>query len=41
MEHSDSQAQAIIQLLLSEGWLEVTSSQDLAGKDRMISARKP
>jgi len=41
MEHSDSQAQAIIQLLLSKGWLEVTSSQDLAGKDRIISAKKP
>ena len=41
MEHADSQALAISELLLSEGWLEVISSQDLAGKDRMISARKP
>lgn len=41
MEHADSQARAISELLLSEGWLEVISSQDLAGKDRMISARKP
>jgi release factor glutamine methyltransferase len=41
LEHSDSQALAIGELLLSQGWLEVTSSQDLAGKDRMISARKP
>ncbi len=41
IEHSDSQALAISELLLTEGWLEVISSQDLAGKDRMISARKP
>lgn len=41
MEHSDSQALAISQLLLSQGWQDVVSSQDLAGKDRMISARKP
>lgn len=41
LEHADSQAQAISQLLLSEGWQGVVSSQDLAGKDRMISARKP
>jgi release factor glutamine methyltransferase len=41
LEHADSQAQAISELLLSQGWQEVVSSQDLAGKDRMISARKP
>jgi release factor glutamine methyltransferase len=41
IEHADSQALAISELLLTEGWLEVISSQDLAGKDRMISARKP
>ncbi|MFY9304339.1 MAG: peptide chain release factor N(5)-glutamine methyltransferase [Rhodoluna sp.] len=41
LEHADSQARAIGELLLSQGWLEVTSSQDLAGKDRMISALKP
>lgn len=41
LEHADSQAQAIGELLLVEGWLEVISSQDLAGKDRIISARKP
>lgn len=41
LEHADSQALAIGELLLSEGWLEVTSIQDLAGKDRMISALKP
>ena len=41
LEHADTQAQAISQLLLNQGWQEVISSQDLAGKDRMISARKP
>lgn len=41
LEHSDSQAQAVSQLLLSQGWQEVVSSQDLAGKDRITSARKP
>ena len=41
LEHSDSQARAISQLLLNQGWQEIVSSQDLAGKDRMISARKP
>jgi len=41
IEHADSQALAISELLLTDGWLEVASSQDLAGKDRMISARKP
>jgi len=41
LEHADTQAQAVSQLLLNQGWQEVISSQDLAGKDRMISARKP
>jgi release factor glutamine methyltransferase len=41
IEHADSQAHAISELLLKNGWLDVVSSQDLAGKDRMISARKP
>lgn len=41
VEHSDSQARAISELLLGEGWLEVVSSQDLTGKDRMILAKKP
>jgi release factor glutamine methyltransferase len=41
LEHADTQAQAISQLLLNQGWQEVISSQDLAGKDRMISASKP
>jgi release factor glutamine methyltransferase len=41
LEHADSQAQAIIELLLKDGWVEVESVTDLAGKDRMISAQKP
>lgn len=41
MEHADSQAAAISELLLNRGWLEVTSRRDLAGKDRMVLARKP
>lgn len=41
IEHADTQAHAISELLLNGGWQEVASSQDLAGKNRMISARKP
>lgn len=41
IEHADSQALAISELLLTNGWIDIVSSQDLAGKDRMISARKP
>lgn len=41
IEHADTQASAITELLLSSGWKEVVSLQDLAGKDRMILASKP
>jgi release factor glutamine methyltransferase len=41
MEHADSQSSAISKLLLAEGWIEIISRADLAGKDRMISALKP
>lgn len=41
MEHADTQSSAIGKLLLAEGWLEIETRADLAGKDRMISARKP
>ncbi len=41
LEHANTQALAISELLLTQGWQEVVSSQDLAGKDRMISARRP
>ena len=41
LEHADTQASSITELLLAEGWIGVESRKDLAGKDRMISARKP
>ena len=40
IEHADSQAGAITELLLSSGWKDIVSLQDLAGKDRMILASK-
>jgi release factor glutamine methyltransferase len=41
LEHAHTQAPAISELLLTEGWQEVVSASDLAGKDRMISAVRP
>ncbi len=41
LEHADTQAISISELLLSQGWINVESKRDLAGKDRMISATKP
>jgi release factor glutamine methyltransferase len=41
LEHADTQASSITELLLAEGWIGIESRKDLAGKDRMISARKP
>jgi release factor glutamine methyltransferase len=41
IEHADTQAVSIRELLLAEGWINVDSKKDLAGKDRMISATKP
>lgn len=41
IEHADTQAVSIRELLLAEGWISVDSKKDLAGKDRMISATKP
>jgi release factor glutamine methyltransferase len=41
MEHADTQSGAIGELLLGQGWLEIETRADLAGKDRMISAQKP
>ena len=41
LEHADTQSSAIGKLLLAQGWLEIEARADLAGKDRMISARKP
>jgi release factor glutamine methyltransferase len=41
LEHANTQAPAIGELLLSQGWQEIVSSQDLTGKNRMISAARP
>ncbi len=37
-EHDESQRDQIVQLLLKEGWREITSFQDLNGRDRFIQA---
>ena len=41
LEHANTQAPAISELLLTQGWQEIVSSQDLTGKNRMISAIRP
>jgi release factor glutamine methyltransferase len=41
LEHAHTQAPAISELLLTEGWQEVVSASELTGKDRMISAVRP
>ena len=41
LEHANTQAPAIGELLLTQGWQEIVSSQDLTGKNRMISAVRP
>ena len=41
LEHAQTQAPAIGELLLTQGWQEVVSAPDLTGKDRMISAVRP
>ena len=41
LEHAHTQAPAIGELLLNQGWQEVVSASDLTGKDRMISAVRP
>ena len=41
LEHAHTQAPAIGELLLTQGWQEVVSASDLTGKDRMISAVRP
>ena len=38
VEHADTQSQMVCELLLAEGWREVRAYQDLAGKDRAVSA---
>lgn len=41
LEHAHTQAPAISELLLTQGWQKVVSASDLTGKDRMISAVRP
>jgi release factor glutamine methyltransferase len=41
LEHAHTQASAIGELLLNQGWQRVVSASDLTGKDRMISAVRP
>lgn len=41
IEHADTQAAAIGELLLESGWIHIESAPDLTGKDRMIAATKP
>ena len=40
VEHADSQAQQVTELLLADGWRQVRSHQDLTGRDRMVTAIK-
>jgi release factor glutamine methyltransferase len=40
VEHSDSQAAQVSQLLLADGWRQVHSHKDLTGRDRAVTAIK-
>jgi release factor glutamine methyltransferase len=40
LEHADTQAKAVGELLLADGWEEISSRKDLAGKDRITLAHK-
>ncbi|MEY4434497.1 MAG: hypothetical protein RIR16_537 [Actinomycetota bacterium] len=40
IEHSDEQSDAVVELLLADGWNDVTAHQDLTQRDRAVSARK-
>jgi release factor glutamine methyltransferase len=40
LEHADIQSQSVVQLLLADGWREVTAHQDLNQRDRVVSAVK-
>ena len=40
VEHADIQSQSVVQLLLADGWREVTAHQDLNQRDRVVSAVK-
>lgn len=38
LEHADIQSASVVDLLLSQGWKEITAHQDLTGRDRAVSA---
>jgi release factor glutamine methyltransferase len=40
VEHADSQGDQVCQLLLAQGWAQVTKHQDLTGRDRSVTARR-
>jgi release factor glutamine methyltransferase len=40
VEHADSQANQVCQLLLADGWRQVRSHKDLTGRDRAVTAIK-
>ena len=40
IEHADSQSDAIVELLLAQGYNEVVAHKDLTGRFRLVSARK-
>ena len=40
VEHADSQGDQVCQLLLAQGWAQVTQHQDLTGRDRSVTARR-
>lgn len=40
IEHADMQGESVRAILLATGWQEVMTHQDLAGRDRAVSARR-
>jgi release factor glutamine methyltransferase len=40
IEHADNQGAQVSQLLLADGWSQVSSRQDLTGRDRAVTAIK-
>jgi release factor glutamine methyltransferase len=40
IEHADSQSKQVCELLLADGWQQVTPHKDLTNRDRAVSAIK-
>lgn len=40
IEHADSQSKQVCELLLADGWVQVSAHQDLTFRERAVSARK-